>query len=604
MENTKKILSIIISITVIFSILMIVIFVINFRDYSHEREFSKAEAIASLIKDGLTAHMVNGTMSKREFFLNNAKESSGASKIWIFRTKKVVDLFGKGFGNEIIRDKLDEQAVKTGKIQKNINENFDHPTLRITIPYIATTVGQPNCLKCHTNVKAGDVLGGISMIFDLDEARNDAAMTMFKITIIAFIFIIIFAYIISHFLKPYTNMLIFLKDSLQKASQGDYSSRIDIKSDDSTFEVAKWLNTLFEKLEKTIGSIEKNIALFVSDRKKKFKDPLEKAQFVIDDIALIYKFKRTIEQDKSKDIIYQRLIKLFKDQLHIRDLSLYEVDIRNNIRNLIYDDTPDKFCDIADDNPSERCRAYRTNAIVASDDFPDICGSCKTHKEYLCINFSIDDNISLVLNIKPENKDELFENKKAIGYIKNYFESARPVLQAKILMEILQKSNMIDGLTGLYNRKYLDIFMDKKVKDFDSFAIAMLDIDFFKKVNDTYGHNVGDMVLKGLSDVFKQSVNNGDIIFRFGGEEFLIFIPDVKTAHNLLLKIKNSFENRIFEANGETFNKTISAGLSFYKEDSSHVWQVIKDADIALYEAKNSGRNKIVLYRDIKKKKV
>jgi len=601
MQRNKKILVIIPTMLFVFSLVIVVILVINFRDFSKNREFNKANMIASLIKDGLTAHMVNGTMDQRELFINNAKESSGALKVWLFRTEKTVALFGEGLGNENIRDEVDKETIKTAKVQKVINEKLFKSTLRITIPYIATTGQNPSCLSCHTNAKEGDVLGGISMIFDIDEARNESMLTILKIIGFMIIFMIIFIYITNKYLKPHTNMLVDIKESLKKASNGDYSSRIEVKENDEDFEVAKWLNTLLENLENTIGSIEKNISLFVADRRKQFHDPLEKSQSIVEDIAMIYRFKKTIEQDKSKDVIYQRLIQVLKEKLHVADLSLYEIDIKNDKRILIYDDTKDKFCASADIKPSQNCRAYRTNSVVISDDFSSICQACNTTKEYLCINYPIDENISLVLNIKPENEIELHENKKAIGYMRNYLESARPVLQGRILTEILQKSNEIDGLTGLYNRKFLDIFMETKVNNHNSFAIAMVDIDFFKKVNDTYGHDVGDMVLRSLSDIFRKSITKNDIIFRFGGEEFLIFIPNIENAKDILQDIKDSFEDKIFNANNESFSKTLSAGLSYYKEDSDHVRQVIKNADLALYEAKNSGRNRIVLFKDMKK---
>jgi diguanylate cyclase (GGDEF)-like protein len=601
MNDKKKILTAITLTMFIFLFLLVLVLVIKFKDFSQTREIAKAHTVASLIEDGLTAHMIGGTMDKRELYLTNAKESSGALKIWLFRTDKVKDMYGNGYGNEKIRDGIDKKVVETGKSQVKIDDKLMKSTLRITIPYIATVEQTPNCLKCHTNAKEGDVLGGISMVFDLSDAKEQSAVTILNIVAIAIVFIFIFLYIANRFLAPYVTILSNIKHSLKKASGGDYTARIDANSSSEVYEVARWLNTLLEKLENTVGAIEKNISLFVADRKKRFSDPLEKSQSVVEDIAMIYRFKKTIEQDKSKQVIYERLVKLFKEQLHIADLSLYEVDIKNNKRVLIYDDTPDKFCDIADSDPALRCRAYRTNSIVISDDFPSVCQSCTTTKEYLCINYPIDENISLVLNIKPKDKEELYANKQAIGYIRNYFESARPVLQSRILTEILQKSNMIDGLTGLYNRKYLDIFMGKKARAYDSFAVAMLDIDFFKKVNDSFGHDVGDKVLKGLSDVFKKHVSNQDIVFRFGGEEFLIFIPNIEIAESLVLSIKNAFESRIFESNGESFTKTLSAGLSFYKDDSEQIWQVIKNADVALYEAKNSGRNRVMLFSEIKK---
>jgi len=538
-------------------------------------------------------------MDKREFFLKNAKESSGALKIWLFRTKKVTELFGKGFANEKIKDAIDKKTIETAQMQKVINERLIKSTLRITIPYIATTEQNPNCLSCHTNAKEGDVLGGISMVFDIDDTRNEAMLTILKIVGITIVFIILFLYVTNRFLKPYTNMLVNIKESLQKASNGDYSSKIEVKDGDDSTEVAIWMNTLLEKLQNTIGSIENNISLFVSDRREKFNDPLEKSQAIIKDIANIYKFKRTIEQDISKDVIYKRLVRIFKNQLHVADISLYEVDIKKDKRLLVYDDTKEKFCESADVKTSQRCRAFRTNSVVMSDDFENICQACKTHKEYLCINYPIDENISLVLNIKPENIEELHENKKAIGYIKNYLESARPVLQSRILTTILQQSNMIDGLTGLFNRKYLNIFMETNIKEYKNYAVAMLDIDYFKKVNDSFGHDAGDRVLKGLSEIFREAIKKEDIAFRFGGEEFLVFMPNGIDAKETIQKIKDKFEKTIFDMGKESINKTVSAGISCYNDDKTSIWQVIKYADIALYEAKNSGRNKIVLYEDM-----
>ena len=603
MQENKKILALISGLMFAFLAVIIITVFVYFRSYSLLGEYKKATVIASLVKDGLSAHMASGTMNQRRLFLENAKKSSGALDVWIFRTDKVVKLFGEGFKNEKVRDSIDKKVIQTAKIQNVVNENFVNPTMRITIPYIATSNSNPNCLNCHTNAKEGEVLGGISIVFDTESVRFSTLKAISKIIGIALLFIIVFIYIASRLFKPYIGALVVIKETLEKASMGNYKTRIEIKGDDKSTETFKWLNTLLEKLENTIGSIEKNVSLFVADRNKKFSDPLEKSQFIIEDLAMIYKFKKTIEHDEQKDIIYERLIKVFKEQLKVSDLSLYEVDIKNDKRVLIYDDTPEKFCESADLNTSKRCRAYRTNAIIASDEFPDICKACKTDKEYLCINFSIDENISLVINIKPDNKDELLENKKAIGYIRNYFESARPVLQSRILNEILQKSNMIDGLTGLYNRKYLDIFMDRKIKQYNSFSLAMIDIDFFKKVNDTFGHDAGDIVLKGLSDIFKNSIEKDDIAFRFGGEEFLIFIVNTKNALNTIRRIKDNFEDKAFNLNGDILHKTLSAGIASYDNDGSSPWQVIKYADVAMYEAKNSGRNRIVLYKDIEEGK-
>ncbi|WP_331775710.1 GGDEF domain-containing protein [Sulfurospirillum sp. 1612] len=601
MRGNKKILAIFAGILLSFSLLIIAIVVVSFKSYVQKREFVQAKIVASMVEGGLTAHMNAGVMSQRQLFLENAKKSADALDIWIFRTDKVVQEFGKGFPNETVRDAIDKTMIKTKKIQEVIHDDLLNPTLRITIPYIATAHSHPDCLSCHTNAKEGDVLGGISMVFSLQQARYNSIMTILRIFGISILFIILFIFVTSKLLKPYVGSLIYIKESLEKANKGDYSTRIKLMGDNESTEAFKWLNTLLEKLQEMVGSIDKNIALFVSDRRQTFQDPLEKSKFIIEDIAMLYRFKKVIEQDISKQIIYQRLVKFFKEHLKIENLSFYEVDIKKDTRTLIYEDITEDFCH-ASINTSVNCRAFRTNSIVASDDFESVCQACKLKRDYLCINYPIDENISLVINIKPKDSDALFQSKKAIGYIKNYLESARPVLQSKILTEILQKSNMIDGLTGLHNRKYLDIFMETRVLEYKSYAIAMLDIDYFKKVNDSYGHDAGDRVLRGLSEIFKKTIKKEDVAFRFGGEEFLIFMPTSKDAYETIKKIKDMFEKTIFEMGETSLNKTLSAGISYYKEDAPSAWQVIKNADIALYDAKHSGRNKIVLFKDIKEK--
>lgn len=598
LRGNKKISRIILAMLMTFTVVIILIVTFNFRDFSQQQAINKAKITAELIRDGLTAHMVNGIMDERALFLQNVKHGSKAEDLWIFRTQKVIEQYGSGFNSEVIRDEIDQNVVKSAKTIHKINDSLKSATLRITIPYVATAYGTPNCLECHTTAKEGDVLGGITMIFNIDEIRTAGAITIFKIFIISLLSITGFIFVANRQIKPYLDTLDDIQSSLEKANHGDYTNRIKIDTNNESAEVSKWLNTLLDKLEGTIGAIEHNISLFVSDRKMKYSDPLIKSKFVIEDLAMIYKFKKTIEHDKSKEVIYDRLVHFFKETLNVNDLSLYEINIQNDTRTLIYDDTPEKFCSIADSDTSTHCRAYRTNSIVSSDEFPNLCQACETNKEYLCINYPISDNISLVLNIKPSSLNELHENKKAIGYIRNYLESAKPVLQSKILTEILQQSNMIDGLTGLHNRKYLDEFMDKVTKTNDNFGIIMLDIDFFKKVNDTYGHDSGDEVIRALSEVLKESSGTNDISFRFGGEEFIVYVHDVENAVDLANTIRVNFEKLSFNFNNENIKKTLSAGVTSYPQDASTVWKAIKYADLALYEAKESGRNRVIKFHD------
>jgi len=168
--------------------------------------------------------------------------------------------------------------------------------------------------------------------------------------------------------------------------------------------------------------------------------------------------------------------------------------------------------------------------------------------------------------------------------------------------------NIIDPMTQLYNRRFLENFIEKFVsqaqREGELFTILMIDIDFFKKVNDTYGHAIGDKVIIKVAEVLQQSTRKSDLAIRYGGEEFMVLLhaTDAQSATIVTQKIKNNFESIEFTANnGETFHKTLSIGVSEFPKDSNEIWECIKLADKALYRAKESGRNRVVIYsKDIK----
>ena len=129
----------------------------------------------------------------------------------------------------------------------------------------------------------------------------------------------------------------------------------------------------------------------------------------------------------------------------------------------------------------------------------------------------------------------------------------------------------------------------------------MIDMDYFKKVNDTYGHKAGDTVLKTLAKILKNSVRESDIVIRYGGEEFLILlqnVTDIIAAKKVAEKIRQAVENTEIQTEEATIKKTISIGISIYPDQCEKGWECIKYADLALYEAKKTGRNKVVLFNE------
>jgi diguanylate cyclase (GGDEF)-like protein len=124
------------------------------------------------------------------------------------------------------------------------------------------------------------------------------------------------------------------------------------------------------------------------------------------------------------------------------------------------------------------------------------------------------------------------------------------------------------------------------------FSVIMFDVDFFKKINDTFGHEKGDEVLFEIAEIVKKELRNVDLIFRYGGEEFIIILPetDLKKAVEIAERIKKRIENHKFLINRKI---TVSMGVTEYKKGENKK-DLIKRVDNYLYEAKRTGRNKVV----------
>ena len=179
-------------------------------------------------------------------------------------------------------------------------------------------------------------------------------------------------------------------------------------------------------------------------------------------------------------------------------------------------------------------------------------------------------NIALIYSL-------ISENKRLKKEIDGHF----------LKMAGLAQDNFHDGLTGVYNRRYFDLTLPKFIKKAAEynikFSVLMLDIDHFKKFNDTYGHDVGDKVLKTVANTIKEHIrSNQDVLFRYGGEEFVIITMDDLNGAVTLAKKINALE---FKSSPEKI--TVSIGIGSCKQGED----VVKTADDNLYRAKEAGRN-------------
>ncbi|GAB1465962.1 GGDEF domain-containing protein [Aliarcobacter cryaerophilus] len=611
MKSNTKITLIIFSMVLLLTSIIVVLVAIGSRQVGYDAVKKKAYLTADIVKNSLTSHMVNGNMAQRDVFLDSISQLKNVQSLWLVRAKSVSEQFGNSnLANEKPKDDIDLQVLNTGIEKIVIEESLYTANLRITIPYTASSLDRPNCLSCH-NAKEGEVLGAISLSFDISEDRGSNIMVLIYIIGTISIFLIVFLIFMRKKITPYTNSFDSLSDVLKKVHEGDYSIRANpgvLKEDK---EVSNWLNELIEKLETVLTGIEKNLTSFVHNRTSNVNhDKLITAKEIIEDISEIYHYKKTIENDLTIDDIYHRLILVLKDKLEINCFVIFETDLIKDERKTIYASNGAIACCDLKQNIKELCRAERINSIVASENFPEICrvAKCKVDENYICIPFYVNEQKNIVIHIISKSQDELNNLKYKIGIIKKYLEETKPILESKILMEALRQKNLTDSLTGLYNRKYLDEIVEKQLnldmKNGVVYAIMFLDIDYFKMVNDTYGHDVGDDILRKLAITMKKSISSNETLIRYGGEEFLILMKNAtqESAKELANKINADFSKIIFNYGGDSFSKTVSIGYSFFPTDTDQFWKCIKYADISLYEAKSTGRNKVIKFsKDILK---
>lgn len=159
---------------------------------------------------------------------------------------------------------------------------------------------------------------------------------------------------------------------------------------------------------------------------------------------------------------------------------------------------------------------------------------------------------------------------------------------------ILDKLASIDPLTGLYNRRSMQVFLNHALESGDSFCLVMCDIDNFKRVNDTYGHDSGDIVLKDISLIIQQQVKEHGYVCRWGGEEILILSnAPLDYTCQIAENIRRGVENHIFSLQGKIVHCTLTLGIASYKAGNT-VEDTIMHADNRLYYGKKNGKNRVV----------
>jgi two-component system, cell cycle response regulator len=531
----------------------------NFASYGQKKANESAKLMSKAVRDGLTTMMATGSIDKRAYFLDNIAKHAEIANIRVMRSNSVVGQYGTGSMQESVHDSVEKAVLGSGKDYSGIVERDNKIYLRVVTPYIATPNSTPDCLSCHQANK-GDVLGAISMEVDLADSIEEGRLVVLKVAALSLFFMIISIAVAGYYIRPYIRLFDELGDGITQAYHGDFSYKIETKLGSEAGAVAQKLNSLSE----------------------------------------IFLFKKTIERDKDKNTVYERLIYILKHNFKLQNFWLIEIDAEKSDEVSVYCDSDDRKEKKNKFLSTNECRALRTGQQVVSTDFANLCAHCSLYDEqYLCIPFSLGKRTTLILNIEFEKEEDVRNFGDVMPIVKNYLETAKPVLESKILMDVLEESSLKDPMTGLLNRRFLERFIDNELKDDSEYAVLMIDIDFFKMVNDMYGHDIGDRAIKTLAGSLGRHIKGSDVAVRYGGEEFLVILFDIneESALKIAETIRIDYAGQKIDAGSAIFQKTISIGLALHSINKHDHWQTIKFADEALYIAKESGRNQCVTFR-------
>ncbi|MFM2060951.1 MAG: hypothetical protein RLZZ507_621 [Cyanobacteriota bacterium] len=247
-------------------------------------------------------------------------------------------------------------------------------------------------------------------------------------------------------------------------------------------------------------------------------------------------------------------------------------------------------------NGLEVCEKIQSNPELA--DIPIIFISASQEQDHLLKAF---EKGAVDYVTKPFHTAELLARVRMHLELKYSRQKLKKLLEEQNkLVKQLEKLANTDALTGVWNRRYLLMIAEQEIKRSQrynlSFAVLLIDIDHFKKVNDTYGHNIGDEVIIFMTKIVLNHLRQVDCFGRFGGEEFVVLLPETDIDEGVIVaeRIRENIHNQCITVEDQQVSITVSIGLASYSLGDQTIDAIIQRADQALYQAKNQGRNRVI----------
>ncbi len=325
-------------------------------------------------------------------------------------------------------------------------------------------------------------------------------------------------------------------------------------------------------------------------------------------LSSIKRFSDLVRQASNEDEVYEILFDVLKKKSGITQVVVAKKEYNDKQLTVFKAMDTEKIQSIKNRMTiEENCWAVKSGKEFinngSNNDF-DCKDFYSESVSYICLPIILGGIVSGVIQIQSDRKN-YFSN-DLIEEIKVYIDNIAPVISNIRLLESLNNMASIDTLTKAYNRRYLEKYLEEQIKISKEnnlhLSIIMIDIDFFKRFNDTYGHDAGDYVLMYFADTLKFNVRETDVVSRYGGEEFIVVLP--RTNHRGAYRVAEKLRKKVEEmsltaiSNENPPKITCSLGISVYPLHGNNIDKLIQSADKALYKAKNSGRNRTCIFGD------
>ena len=307
--------------------------------------------------------------------------------------------------------------------------------------------------------------------------------------------------------------------------------------------------------------------------------------------------------EKLVAIIKEALYRATKRDIVLTPFNYYKVFIEVALEYGLKESELHKFLYGSGDVSSEELEQLKRKVLDIASSIKDITDDVKIKLEKSAVQY--DDsirNISNYAEIVDEGIANELEKIKYINYsLKSELEAARKVLEKqRKSIENIKEMSLKDHLTGLYLRRYMNDVLENLIYSYNRykkvFSIIMMDLDNFKSVNDTYGHLAGDEVLRVIGSLLKTSTRKSDIPIRYGGDEFIVILPETKLNDAVVVakKIKDKINSIRFKKNEIEFKCSLSLGVTQVR-DGDTMENVLDRVDQALYKTKENAKGEITV---------